>query len=139
MGRKKKETILGVPVIEEVKPKKRVGRKKKAEVVEKAVLAPVSVAHAEPKVTISDNHFFNDDNRSVINISKEENLEAATVEAARSAIYVSPALISITNATILTGNNAALWNRYWTVRMRWTKLVEGVRRFFRHLVRVKKQ
>lgn len=135
MARKKKETVLGVPVLEEVKVKKKPGRRKKAEVVE-----PVVAPHqTEPQVTIRDNQFFTDTNSQTLNISREENINAALEEAGRSAIYISPALISITNVTILTGYHAELWNRYWTWHRKWIRVTESVRRFFRHLTRWKKQ
>lgn len=139
MARKKKEAVPAtVPVetlvVEKEKPAKRKKAGKVFLPVPEALLAPKN-----PQISIEDNQFFLDDSRSGIKISRKEKLEEALEESKQHVIYVSPALISVTNATILTGKDAELWKRYWTVRMRWVRVTERVKRFFRHLTRLKNQ
>ena len=139
MARKKKEVVPAtVPVKTLVveKPKTEKKRKKSGKIF---VPVPEVLRVKSPQVSIEDNQFFLDDNRSGIKISRSEKLEEALAESKQHVIYVSPALISVTNATILTGKDAELWKRYWTVRMRWVRVTERVKRFFRHLTRLKKQ
>jgi len=139
MARKKKEVVPATVPVETLvveKPKTEKKRKKHGKVF---LPVPEVLRVKNPQVSIEDNQFFLDDSRSGIKISRSEKLEEALAESKQHVIYVSPALISVTNATILTGKDAELWKRYWTVRMRWVRVTERVKRFFRHLTRLKNQ
>jgi len=139
MARKKKEVVPATVPVETLvveKPKTEKKRKKSGKIF---LPVPEVLRTKSPQVSIEDNQFFLDDSRSGIKISRSEKLEEALAESKQHVIYVSPALISVTNATILTGKDAELWKWYWTVRMRWVRVTERVKRFFRHLTRLKKQ
>lgn len=64
------------------------------------------------QVHIKDNWIGADGREALIHVSDQTDLRAAMSEALKATIYVSPALVSVCDAAILTGRYKKLWEAY---------------------------